>query len=206
MMRYLLLVGLLLGTVSCREEPPHSLSWRTTPRALEPGRVAILPVWSAPGVGRSAASLTASLAASWRELALHEVVLVPVEERKRLVPDDVLRGNTISSDDLLRLRDALHCDAVLFTRIDQFDSFDPVAIGIAAHLISCYDGEKLWEAVGHFDASRSDIQDDLRAWHRDHVGEGNGPLAGWKSALSSPALFSRYVTDRLAGTVIPPKD
>ena len=50
------------------------------------------------------------------------------------------------------------------------------------------------------------VPEDLRAWHRDHVGEGNGPLAGWKSALSSPALFSRYVTDRLAGTVIPPKD
>ena len=92
-------------------------------------------------------------------------------------------------------------DAVLIGRIEQLDSYDPVSLALEAVLVDCSDGTVLWTASGHFDARRADVQDDVRAWHRAAVGEAQQGIAGWRATLSSPALFARYVCDRLAHSV-----
>lgn len=190
----------LLGS-ACAPRSAGAISSITTPRASAPGRVAVLPFWLADGVGRSAESVSESMSASLRELALHEVVTVSLQSRARLLSTDVLYGNRLSTDDLLRLRDALQCDSVLLGRVEQFQSFDPVAIGVSLHLVSCHDGEKLWEATAHFDGARKEVQADLERWYRSSAGANGASVAGWQAALSSPRLFSRYATDRLASTI-----
>lgn len=195
----------LLLCTGCREEPPPFVSWRSTPRAAEAGRVAVIAFWSNDGVGRSAALVADAAAAALRELGLHEVVLVGAERRRALLPEDVLLANRLSADLLLRLRDALRCDAVLLGRVEQFDGYDPIAIGLSMHLISCADGEKLWEATGHLDGGRTEVQADLRDWWERSAGRGSAGPAGWRGVLSSPQAFARYATDRLLWT-LPARD
>lgn len=201
----LLALAALLLCAGCRETPPPYVSWHSSPRAAEPGRVAVLAFWSNDGVGRSAALVADAAAAALRELGLHEVVLVGAERRRALLPDDVLLANHLGADHLLRLRDALHCDAVLLGRVEQFDGYDPIAIGLSMHLISCADGEKLWEATGHLDGGRSEVQEDLRRWWEQSAGRGSTGPAGWRGVLSSPQAFARYATERLLWT-LPPRD
>lgn len=197
---------LTLGATSgcTRTGPPPSTSWRTSERAADPGRVAVLAFWSGDGVGRSSAAVGEAMAASLRELGLHEVLLVGVDRRRALLPDDVLLANRLSVEQLLRLRDELRCDSVLLGRIEQFTAYDPVAMGLSVHLVSCADGEKLWEATSHLDGSRQDVQDDLRKWYDRSAGRGTPGIAGWRGVLASPTAFARYVTDRLASTLPPP--
>lgn len=197
---------LTLGATSgcARTGPPPSTSWRTSERAADPGRVAVLAFWSGDGVGRSSSAVGEAMAASLRELGLHEVLLVGVERRRALLPDDVLLANRLSVEQLLRLRDELRCDSVLLGRIEQFTAYDPVAMGLSVHLVSCADGEKLWEATSHLDGSRQDVQDDLRKWYDRSAGRGTPGIAGWRGVLASPTAFARYVTDRLASTLPPP--
>ena len=194
-----LLAVLLLG--GCAHRPPASLTWHTTPQALQPARVVVVPVWLANGVGRSAQGVTDSLAASLRELGRHEVVTLSLDQRDRLMPADALFANRLSTEDLLRIRDVAKADAVLLGRVEQYDAYDPVAIGLSVHLVSCHDGAKLWEAAGHFDGRRADVQEDVRHWHGLANGSAGGDLAGWRGTLSSPQAFTRYATDRLVWTL-----
>lgn len=180
--------------------PPGTVSWQTTPRAIEPLRVAVLPVVLAERIGKGAAELSPALADSLRELGRHEVVLVgPEQAAKLLLPD--LRTGSLPVDALLAVRDATGCDAVVFSRVEQFDQFHPVSIGVSAHLVSCHDGAILWNAQAQLDGRRDDVQLDIEAWWERTRGSQGAALTGWKSVLSSPREFCRYAADRLAWTV-----
>ena len=202
MIRRSIALAILALLVSCtRPDPPQGLSFQTTPQANEALRVAVLPFWQGEKVGRTAAQISDQFAASLRTLGKHEVINVTLERRKAVLPEDPMAANRLSTDNLVHLREALQVDAVVVGRIEQFDSFDPPVIGMTVHLISCLDGNVLWSATAHLDAGRQDVQDDLEWWTEHQNGEGNRSLAGWKLALSSPATFARYTTDRLVETI-----
>jgi hypothetical protein len=181
-----------------RHEPVQReiLSYHTTIEAAHLRRVAVLPFHRAEGIGRSAGAMDENMTAALRELGLHEVLTVSVAERDNLLKRDVIRANRITTDELLALRDALKCDGVLIGRIEQFTSYDPIAIGVTADLVSCLDGSVLWSATGHFDGSRSDVQREVENWYDRAITSGG--IAGWKQTLESPKLFTRYVAERLA--------
>ena len=180
------------------EQVQHqTLSFHTTAQAADLHRVAVLPFFLADNVGRSASAINEAMASALRELGLHEALSVSVAQRDLLLPHDVLLNNQISVDDLLKLRDALHCDAVLIGRVEHFTGFDPLAIGVSAHLVSCLDGSVAWSATAHIDSRRADVQHDIELWYERTAGEGNAGISGWKQTLESPRLFTRFVAEQL---------
>lgn len=200
-----MLVALVAMLASCGRPPaPQSISSRTSTRAGEPMRVALLPLVAADGVGRSAHVLDDALIAALRTSGRHEVVPVALERARLLLPPASIEASAISTQDLLRLRDQLRVDAVVLGRVEQFQAFDPVAVGLTVHLVSVEDGAVLWSATAQLDAGRQDVQKDLRWWYDHANGGGNATISGWRLAISSPSLFSRYVADRLVETVVPP--
>ena len=198
----LALAALCLVIVGCgRPAVPHSVSYRTTSRANEPMRVALLPLVGVDGVGRAAHTVDEALLISLRTLGTHEAVPVAQERARQLLAADAIVDSAIGTEDLLRLRDALRVDAVVIGRIEQFQTYDPVAMGITVHLVSVEDGTVLWSASAHLDSGRTDVQKDLRWWHEHANGGGLATISGWRLAMSSPSLFSRYVADRLVETI-----
>jgi hypothetical protein len=189
-------------------KPVHHelLSFHTTSQAANLRRVAILPFYMAFGVGRSAQTIDEAMSASMRELALNEIETVALNQRDLLLPEDPMVSNHISLEDLLKIRDTLHCDGVLIGRVEQYDSFDPISIGVSAHMISCLDGSVVWSATGQFDGHRDDVQEEIEDWYEHSNGASTANISGWKVVLQSPRLFTRYVTDRLAQSIpiIPP--
>jgi hypothetical protein len=198
LMSALLVNGCRVPFIGARPEPVQReiLSFHTTMEAAELRRVAVLPFHRADGIGRSAMAMDENMTAALRELGLHEVLTVSTVERDALLKHDVIRANRITTDELLALRDALKCDGVLIGRVEQFSSFDPIAIGVTADLVSCLDGSVVWSATGHFDGSRSDVQQEIQVWYKRAITSGN--IAGWKQTLESPKLFTRYVAERLS--------
>lgn len=181
--------------------PPGTVAWQTTPRAGEPMRVAVLPFALADGLGKSAGDLAPALADSLRALGRHEVVLVGAEQAAALrLPD--LHAGAVPVDALLAVRDATGCDAVVLGRVESFDGFHPIAIGVAAHMVSCQDGAVLWSAQAQLDGKRDEVQTDVEAWWTRTSGDAATAVNGWRSVLTSPREFCRYAADRLAWTVI----
>ncbi len=194
------------GCPFSRDERQHEvMSATTSPRAADAGRVAVLPFFIADGVGRSATVMGDSMAAGLRELGLHEVVLVAPDQRDRLLSHDVMQANRMRAEDLLKLRDALRVDAVLVGRVEQFDSYDPISLGVTASLVSCLDGEVLWSASHWSDGHRQDIQDEIRRWYERTLSAESNPISGWKVVLESPRLFTRFVADRMAQSIPMPR-
>ena len=103
----LALAALCLVIVGCgRPAVPHSVSYRTTSRANEPMRVALLPLVGVDGVGRAAHTVDEALLISLRTLGTHEAVPVAQERARQLLAADAIVGSAIGTEDLLRLRDA----------------------------------------------------------------------------------------------------
>jgi hypothetical protein len=200
------LAGILFTLAGCagREEPPQSgkpFSFHSTPEALRLQRVGILPFLMGDRVGRAASSIDACMASSLRELGYHEVMSINEQTRDQIFHGDVLYQNNITSEQLMRLRDKLHVDGVLIGRVEQFDSFDPIAMGVSVHLVSCLDGQVAWSATGHFDGRRLDVQRDVHRWYDRNLALAQASTGGWKLTLQTPSLFCRYVTDQLAASI-----
>jgi hypothetical protein len=180
---------------------PASVSWQTQPGALDPMRVGVLPPWLGPRAGPSAGVLADELSASLRQRGLHEVRTVSAAERDRALAADVIASGRFALDDLLRLRDQLAIDAVLVSRVEQFTSYDPIAIGLGAYLVSCRDGTVLWSASAQLDGARADVQRDIERWWDVGRGSAAEPPGGWSTVLRSPSRFCRYVADTLVATM-----
>ncbi len=165
-------------------------------------RLVFAPCYRGVDCGDAAAVLDTSLSAAWRELGTWEVVVIRRAERDELFGTEALTSNRIEPAGLRRLRDRYRAEAALFFQVDAFDSYDPVAIGLRGYLVSTADGAVLWSGGGHFDGRREDIQADLASWYGWTVGSGHERLGGWRTALSSPSLFARYVADRLAASTL----
>ena len=180
--------------------PPGAVAWHTTPRAIEPQRVAVLPFALAERVGKGATDLAPSFANSLRALGIHETVIVGPERAALLSIPDLHEGK-LPVDALLAVRDATGCDAVVIGRVEQFDGFHPVSLGASVHLVSCQDGAVLWSAQLQLDGRRQDVQLDIESWWKRNAGEQATAVNGWKSVLSTPRDFCRYAADRLAWTI-----
>lgn len=198
-----LALGALPGCLGGRggEAPTHPFSYHVLPEIGQLRRVAVLPFTRGPRIGRAADVITASMSASLRELGIQQVVEVDPARVDLLPARDPVLTQDISSEELLRLRDRLNVDGVLVGRVEQFTSFDPIAVGVSAHLVSCLDGQAVWSATGHFDGRRDDVQRDIAAWWRSHQAPSGTSVQGWRTTLQSPSLFTRYVCDRLVASM-----
>lgn len=177
-------------------------SYRTDPRAHNPGLVAVLPAFAKKGIGSSSSVIDRTLPASLREQGGHEVIALRHNDAPELFTHHPGSLHDIDAETLRRLRDQTGADALVLTWIDHYVSFDPIQVGIRVYMVSLSDGATLWSAIGHFDGARRDVQRDLEIWWKQTRGNANANLAGWRIALSSPSHYLRYVSDRLAASVL----
>lgn len=203
----LAMVLMLVVSSGCdrrRTTEHHPFSWQLQPAAAAVTRIVVLPIDRAGVSGRSAQGVDAAIAAALRDLSRHVVI----EAGPDTLPNGMLgavEADRVSVQDLLTLRDRYHADAVLIGRLHQFQGYDPVAVGLTMHLVSCHDGSALWSATGHFDGARTSVQDDVQAWYRRRMADRGNTVQTWRTVLHTPSLYSRYVADRMLGSLIEPK-
>lgn len=205
------LVGFMIGLSSCIKRPDKGKEAQEFSQFSGNGidtvrRIVIMPIYRDSRVSEKALVFQDKLIRSLAELNRFEVLTATIAERDELYADDPLRANRLSETSLRKTREMFGADAVVIGRINHWNSYDPVAIGATLSMVDCRDGKAVWSASGMWDAASRSIQDDLKAWHYDRRGYTNEVVGGWRIALSSPSYFSRYVSDRLAASVLSQKD
>lgn len=203
---------LLLALLGCERVDPiearasEHVSFHRDPRLSQTRRIAVLPLYRGSDADASSRALDEAMPAAWRDLGDFEVLGLDLETRQALLgPDPVLR-NDIPAESLRLLWESFKVDAVLLGRIERFDGYDPIEVGLSAALVSCRDGTVLWSGGGHFDGSTTRIQQDIRAWWLSHRRGARESVSGWQQTLQSPRLFARYVSDRLAASARAPSE
>ncbi|MFW5844990.1 MAG: hypothetical protein ACOCXJ_02060 [Planctomycetota bacterium] len=206
MIRLLCILLLACGLGGCvrRQTASHPVrySFHTAPLAQELRRVAVLPLYRGPEVGASADTLDRSLGTSLHELGRYEIIHLDQAARDAVFRSAEQMLASVTPDNLRRFRERHGVDAVVVGRVDRLDPYDPIAIGLQTHLVSCRDGSTAWSASAHFDGGRRDVQHDVEAWYRATIGQGQTGIGGWQVALHSPSLFCRYVTDRVTASLL----
>lgn len=208
-MRAIKLVCITVAIILCAacgnksaETIPQSFPFYAHPQAQMAKRVIVFPFYQHQKTIETHDTFNFAISQAWRELGHFEVVNLSTADRDSIISTDPLRSGRIVSEDLRKMRQHYQADAVLIGRLEEWQSYDPVAIGLQAYMFDCGEGIPLWTGSGHWDAARADIQKDVQAWHTETIGAGSISINGWRNALQSPRLFSRYVADRLAATVI----
>lgn len=196
-----------LGLLSaCYRQPtasqPTAFSFFTSETAHHIQRVAVLPLYRHQRVGESAQSLDLAMSSSLREIGLYEILSTSSATRDRLTGTAWHGISSLDIEHLRLARQELRADAILIGYVDFYDCYDPIAAGLELHLIDCRSGETAWSVTAHFDGKRHDVQQDIKGWYRDTIGQGQENSGGWQRALQAPSLFSRYVSDRLVESVL----
>ena len=169
-------------------------------------RVVIMPIYLDERVSDKAKVVEENLIRSLTELNRFEVLTASHGERDELFADDPLRSNRLGQTSLRLTRERFGADAVVLLRVNHWQSYDPVAVSISCAMVDCRDGKVVWNATGMWDAGIRSTQDDIKEWYYDRKGKGNEVVGGWELMMSSPRLFTRYVSDRLAASVLSQPD
>jgi len=197
------LAALALCTTGCNrrsDAAKHPVSWQREVGLSAVRRVVVLPAAFEEEAGRSAESLDATIATALRDRNQQVVLRATGTD----LPADLaagVRSDRIEVDSILALRDRFRADAILIAHCHRFRGYDPVALSLTLHLISCHDGSVLWSASGDFDGARATVQADLASWYRHRQADSGNSVQTWRLALQSPSLFSRYAADRLFRTM-----
>ncbi len=196
----------LLLTSGCElrhaKAKPTNYSYYTAANTKQFQRIGIIPFYYAEKVGKSASIIDKTMTAAVRELGAFEVSIISEKMRNELFGSEVIALSAIDPYTLREIRQRTHVDAIIIGRVEQYDGYDPISIGVECHMVSCTDAQTMWSASAHFDSRRRDIQDDIKRWYRYAVGKGNETIGGWELTLHTPELFCRYVSDRLAASVL----
>jgi hypothetical protein len=210
-----IILALLLGATGCRtnriSDPVLGASY--TPKNIhvfhpllggQIRRVVVLP----PAEATEANELTAGrdllapiLAEELGRTKKFEVLQVAPEQLRQLTGH-----NSWSAEERLpagffqALRDEFGCDAVLFTRVNEFRAYPPLAVGLNLKLVETENVKILWAADETFDAADPTVVNGARRFQRER-NTLPAALADSRSILLSPRGFSRYAAETLFGTL-----
>src|SRR5690606_5864722 len=115
------------------------VSWQREAGLGAVRRVVVLPAAFEEEAGRSAETLDATIATALRDRNRQVVLRATGADLPADLADGV-RSDRIEVDSILALRDRYHVDAILIAHCHRFRGYDPVALSLTLHLISCHDG------------------------------------------------------------------
>jgi len=109
-------------------------------------------------------------------------------------------SETYTMQQLVAIREALKCDAVLFGAINHFQPHPRMQMGLYLRLLDLRKGKLLW-AVDHvWDSTDKATQARIEDFFAHKMGSGYDPV-DWRLALVSPAMFERFVAYEVAWTL-----
>jgi hypothetical protein len=157
-------------------------------------RVAVLPVHNEGYSGEYLRSIDSEFSGELIKRSLFEVVPVGRQQLESVIGMRQLASvEVLPSNLLLKLREHLGVDGVLFIDLTQFSPYQPVSMGVRMKLVDVSTGQIRWAYDSLFDASNPAVAQSARR-HQINASESVRPIPGdGGSVLLSPTLFSQYV-------------
>jgi hypothetical protein len=186
--------------------------------SYEPGNVFVSSA-TLPASVRRVAVLPLAINGTGRNLEAGRETLTPIlhselarSSRFELIP---VTGNQLRSwtgrsvwtitdqlpaEFLARIREETGCDAVLFSQLNRYDPYPPLAVGLTLHLVEAELPRVVWAVDEMLDASDPTVATGAQRFAARHATEAS-PLADSRDVLRSPRRFGQYAAYTLVGTV-----
>ena len=111
-----------------------------------------------------------------------------------------LTGSTFTLEQLLAIREALKCNAVLIGTITDFKPYPHTAIGLRLRLIDLRDGQLLWALEQIWDSADKTTEYRIKSYFQNQMRSGFAPLREQLVAISS-LKFIKFVAYEVAETL-----
>lgn len=191
----------LLLAAGCLKQPPAPGVGHYVDRDGLTGRVQrvlFLPLTSDSASPAPADAMTRTLGPALQARQIFSITTLPPEPGIDLPALDPRRP--VAMKDLMRLRQATGCDAVILGAIAGFQPYPHTQTGLLLRMIDARDGRVLW-AVDHFwSAADKDVQARMEEYFRVRRGPDYNPVE-WRLAMVSPTAFQEFVAWEVAATL-----
>lgn len=114
------------------------------------------------------------------------------------LPLDV-RG-AMSMRQMEQIRAALNCDAVMFGRVDHFQTHPRMQIGIYVRLIDLTGGDLVWGVDHTWDSTDKQTAERIEHFFGEEMRSGYDPVQ-WRLGLVSPKIFEKFIAYEAADTL-----
>jgi hypothetical protein len=121
--------------------------------------------------------------------------LLNLTGRSRWSAEDALPTNIVKT-----IREAVGCDAILFTRMTQYRPYPPIAIGWSLKMIECKESQVIWSVDEMFDAGDGTVANAARRYYQENLHQPE-PLSDSRSILASPRRFGQYTMHAVLSTL-----
>ncbi len=198
--------SLLLLLIGCTEPAPtrgQCVGFYLAPGAPLQciGRVAFVELRDPLRAPETSAQFTDAIARALRDRRLFSLRVVHADQPEcEGLPLSSPEG--LSLADMGRIARQLHCDAVLFGTLSDFQPYPHMRAGLLLHLVDLRNGSLAWGVDHVWDTQDRAVIGRIQRFHETEQREGYGP-AEWEMSLLSPRAFQRFVAHEVAGTLPP---
>jgi len=104
--------------------------------------------------------------------------------------------------ELADMRRTLKCDAVLLGRINSYQSYPHMQIGLYLRLLDLRDGKLVWAVDDVWDTTDKAVEARIQRFFAARIRTGYEPEQ-WSVVLKSPRAFRKFVACEIAETISP---
>lgn len=113
------------------------------------------------------------------------------------------KSHAYTFDELAAMSKTLKCDAILIGRVDRFQPYPRMMIGLYMQLLDLRQGSLVW-AVDHvWDTTDKRTEERIQKYFGKIIKDRYEPV-DWELAIMSPRAFLKYVAYEAAETLVPP--
>lgn len=167
-------------------------------------RVAVLPLTCEAGGSQVAAGRDLLEVVLYQELGKtkrFELITVAPEQLRHWTGRTTWTAEErLPAEFLKLLRDELACEAVLFSRVTQFQAYPPLVVGLSLKLVETEQPKFLWAVDEVVDAADPSVVNGARRYQQQQE-RLPAALADSRSILNSPRRFGHYAASTLVATL-----
>lgn len=142
--------------------------------------------------------------ALYKSIQARRLFHVDVVARDDPLCRDILldKREAFTLEELARLQDELHCDALLFGKVTQFLPYPQMQIGLYLRLLDLREGRLVWGVDHLWNMTNTIVEDRAERFFKYRMRDLYGP-ADSNVLLMSPSAFERFVAYEVAATLGP---
>ena len=164
------------------------------------GRVALVELDNKSGYPAISADMTEALFVALQKKQLFGLSVVHQD-------DPAWRGLQENLDSLqalkqlLAMRDALKCNALLVGTVTQYQPYPRMAVGLRLKLLDLTDGQLLWGLEQVWDSADASIRKRIQHYSSQELRSGSAPLQDEMVVISS-LRFGKFIAYEVSGTLV----